>query len=97
MNVGFTWTQVFGGSFSGEFRYGLGLRSTNVDIAAGNDTPIVRFTGSPVSGTIMGNAGSYPINRKQTDNQFVIVWSSEGPIEPDPFLEGYAWWDPHAE
>ncbi|MBK9373430.1 MAG: TonB-dependent receptor [Holophagales bacterium] len=71
VNVGLTWTQVFGGAFSGEFRYGLGLRSTNVDIAAGNDTPIVRFTGSPVSGTILGNAGSYPINRHQTDNQFV--------------------------
>jgi len=71
VNLGLTWTQVFGGSFSGEFRYGLGLRSTNVDIGAGNDTPIVRFTGSPVSGTILGNAGSYPINRHQTDHQFV--------------------------
>ena len=71
VNLGLTWTQVFGGAFSGEFRYGLGLRSTNVDIAAGNDTPIVRFTGSPVSGTIMGNAGSYPINRHQTDHQLV--------------------------
>jgi hypothetical protein len=71
VNVGLSWTQVFGGAFSGEFRYGLGLRSTNVDIAAGNDTPIVRFTGSPVSGTIMGNAGSYPINRHQTDHQLV--------------------------
>ena len=28
------------------------------------------------------------------ENQFDIVWSSEGPIEPDPFLEGYSWWDP---
>ena len=71
VNVGLTWTQIFGGSYSGEFRYGLGLRSTNVDIKAGNDTPIVRFTGSPVSGTILGNAGAYPINRDQTDHQFV--------------------------
>ena len=71
VNLGLTWTQVFGGAFSGEFRYGLGLRSTNVDIAAGNDTPIVRFVGSPVSGTILGNAGSYPINRHQTDHQVV--------------------------
>jgi outer membrane receptor protein involved in Fe transport len=71
INLGLTWTQVFGGAFSGEFRYGLGLRSTNVDIGAGNDTPIVRFTGSPVSGTILGNAGSYPINRHQTDHQLV--------------------------
>lgn len=30
------------------------------------------------------------INKK---NQFDIVWSSKGPIEPDPFLEGYSWWE----
>ena len=24
------------------------------------------------------------------------MWTSEGPIEPDPFLEGYSWWDPNA-
>lgn len=71
VNVGLTWTQVFGGSFSGEFRYGLGLRATNVGIAAGNDTPIVRFTPSSYSGTILGNAGTYPINRHQTDHQLV--------------------------
>ena len=46
-------------------------RDTNVDIAAGNDTPIIRFVGSPVSGAIIGNAGAYPINRHQTDHQFV--------------------------
>lgn len=55
----------------GELRYGLGVRSTNVDIAAGNDTPIVRFANSPVSGSIIGNAGTFPINRDQTDQQFV--------------------------
>ena len=55
----------------GELRYGLGLRNTHVDIADGNDTPIVRFTGSPVSGTILGNAGNFPIHRDQTDHQFV--------------------------
>jgi hypothetical protein len=71
VNLGLTWTQVFGGAFSGEFRYGLGVRSTNVDIGAGNDTPIVRFNPSPISGTILGNAGSYPINRQQTDHQVV--------------------------
>ncbi len=27
-------------------------------------------------------------------NQFDIVWTSGEPIEPDPFLEGYDWWDP---
>lgn len=34
------------------------------------------------------------IGQINADNQFDIVWSSEGPIEPDPFLEGYSWWDP---
>lgn len=71
VNLGATWTHIFSNSFSGELRYGLGLRSTRVDIKAGNDTPIVRFTGSPVSGTILGNAGAYPIHRDQRDNQFV--------------------------
>ena len=41
--------RLLGSRTVGEFRYGLGLRSTNVDIAAGNDTPIIRFAGSPVS------------------------------------------------
>ncbi|HUF97621.1 MAG TPA: urea ABC transporter substrate-binding protein [Ilumatobacter sp.] len=36
------------------------------------------------------------IGQINADNQFDIVWSSEGPIEPDPFLEGYSWWDPAA-
>ena len=70
-NLGVTWTHIFNNVMVGEFRYGLGLRSTNVNIAAGNDTPIVRFTGSPVSGSIIGNAGNFPINRDQTDQQFV--------------------------
>jgi hypothetical protein len=60
----------------GEFRYGLGLRSTNVDIAAGNDTPIVRFTDTPITGTTIGNAGGFPIHRKQTDHQFVYNLST---------------------
>ncbi len=70
-NVGMTWTHVFSNRTVGEARYGLGLRSTNVDIAAGNDTPIIRFTASPVSGSIIGNAGNFPIHRDQTDHQFV--------------------------
>ena len=37
------------------------------------------------------------IGQINAENQFDIVWSSEGPIEPDPFLEGYSWWDPEAE
>jgi urea transport system substrate-binding protein len=36
------------------------------------------------------------IGQINAENQFDVVWSSEGPIEPDPFLEGYSWWDPNA-
>ncbi|MBE3123593.1 MAG: TonB-dependent receptor, partial [Planctomycetes bacterium] len=72
-NLGITWTKVFRNNMVGEFRYGLGLRKTLVDIAAGNDTPIVRFTlaGGDYASTILGNAGNYPIHRDQTDHQFV--------------------------
>jgi urea transport system substrate-binding protein len=37
------------------------------------------------------------IGQINADNQFDIVWSSGEPIEPDPFLEGYDWWDPGQE
>jgi outer membrane receptor protein involved in Fe transport len=70
-NVGLTWTHTFGSQLVGEFRYGLGLRTTLVGIKAGNDTPVIRFVGSPVSGTTIGSAGTFPINRYQTDHQFV--------------------------
>jgi len=72
-NLGLTWTHLFSGKTVGEFRYGLGLRTTLVNIAAGNDTPILRFTNAtPIAGgTIIGNAGAFPIQRYQTDNQFV--------------------------
>jgi outer membrane receptor protein involved in Fe transport len=72
-NYGLTWTHIFAPNIVGEFRYGLGLRTTLVNIAAGNDTPVIRFqnTIQPVSGTIIGNAGNFPIQRYQTDNQFV--------------------------
>ncbi len=36
------------------------------------------------------------IGQINAENQFDIVWSSEAPIEPDPFLKGYSWWDPNA-
>jgi urea transport system substrate-binding protein len=36
------------------------------------------------------------IGQINADNQFDIVWTSEKPIEPDPFLKGYSWWDPNA-
>ncbi len=70
-NLGATWTHLFNNRLVGEFRYGAGVRDTNVNIQAGNDTPIVRFTGTPVSGAIIGNAGNFPINRDQKDQQFV--------------------------
>lgn len=70
-NLGLTWTRVMSPTLVGEFRYGLGLRSTNVNIAAGNDTPIVRFSPTPVASSIIGNAGNFPINRDQRDHQFV--------------------------
>ncbi len=34
------------------------------------------------------------IGQINADNQFDIVWNSKGPIEPDPFLKGYTWWNP---
>ena len=70
-NVGVTWTHTFSNQTVGEFRYGLGVRDTNVNIKAGNDTPIIRFAGSPVSAAIIGNAGNFPINRDQVDHHFV--------------------------
>jgi outer membrane receptor protein involved in Fe transport len=70
-NLGVTWTRVMGSRIVGEGRYGVGVRSTNVDIAAGNDTPIVRFTASPIAGSTIGNAGNLPIHRDQADHQFV--------------------------
>src|SRR5215216_4995214 len=77
-NIGLTWTHLFGASTVGEARYGLGLRTTLVGIKAGNDTPIIRFAGTPVTGagSIIGNAGQFPINRWQTDHQFVYNLST---------------------
>jgi len=81
-NYGLTWTRVFTPSIVGEFRYGLGLRNTLVNIGAGNDTPIIRFQNPDpvVSGSIIGNAGAFPILRYQTDHQFVynLSWSVGG-------------------
>ncbi len=72
-NIGLTYTHIFSPQTVGEFRYGLGLRTTLVNVTAGNDTPIVRFTNNaPVTlQTTIGNAGNFPIQRYQTDNQFV--------------------------
>jgi len=70
-NLGVTWTHIFTPKIVGEFRYGLGQRSTNANVKDGNTTPVIRFSLSPFSGAILGNAGNFPINRDQTDNQFV--------------------------
>ena len=71
-NIGVTWTHVFTPTTVGEFRYGLGLRTTLVNIAAGNDTPIIRFQNPVlVAASIIGNAGGFPIQRYQTDYQYV--------------------------
>ncbi|HEY8172721.1 MAG TPA: carboxypeptidase regulatory-like domain-containing protein, partial [Dehalococcoidia bacterium] len=69
-NFGITWTNVLGATTVQEGRYGLGLRSTNVNILAGNDTPVVRWA-AVTPGHIIGNAGAFPINRDQRDHQFV--------------------------
>ena len=36
------------------------------------------------------------IGQINAKNQFDVVWKSDAPIEPDPFLKGYSWWDPNA-
>lgn len=71
-NVGGTETHMFNPTTFGEFRFGLGLRTTLVDIAGGNQTPIVRIS-NPTAYTIttLGSAGSFPIHRYQTDYQYV--------------------------
>jgi hypothetical protein len=81
-NFGGTWTHIFNSNVVGEFRYGLGLRTTLVNIRAGNETPVIRFANSAAvgGGSIIGNAGSFPIQRYQTDNQFVynLSWVLNG-------------------
>lgn len=37
------------------------------------------------------------IGQINSENQFDVVWDSKTPIEPDPFLKGYAWWNPNEE
>jgi urea transport system substrate-binding protein len=36
------------------------------------------------------------IGQINASNQFDIVYKSDAPIEPDPFLKTYSWWDPSA-
>ena len=71
-NVGLTETHMFTPVTIGEFRLGIGLRTTLVDISDGNATPIVRIQNPSVfTTTSMGSAGQFPINRRQADYQFV--------------------------
>jgi hypothetical protein len=71
-NFGLTYTGVLSSNTVQEARLGIGLRSTNVNISAGNDTPVVRFAGiSGITFTILGNAGAFPIDRNQRDSQLV--------------------------
>ncbi len=73
-NVGFTETHMFTPTTWGEFRFGLGLRTTMVDIGgdAGNSTPIVRINNpTAYSVTTLGSSGAFPIHRYQTDFQYV--------------------------
>jgi hypothetical protein len=71
-NLGFTETHMFTPATIGEFRFGLGVRTTIVDISSGNDTPIVRISNpSPYTTTSLGSAGQFPIHRYQTDYQLV--------------------------
>ena len=77
-NFGLTYTHLFSATSVGEFRYGLGLRTTLVNIAAGNDTPIIRFFNpTPITTqSSIGSAGNFPIQRYQTDNQFVYNFTT---------------------
>lgn len=74
-NLGITLTHIFSNYQTGEFRLALGRRATEANIMAGNDTPIFRFGGT--YGSIIGNAGNFPILRYQTDWQFVYNHSFE--------------------
>ena len=74
-NFGAQWTYLFNDRTVGEARFGLGIRDTNADVKAGNDTPIIRFVGG-VAGSIVGNAGSFPIHRDQNDKQFLYNLTS---------------------
>jgi hypothetical protein len=78
-NFGLNWIHLFSARSVGEFRYGLGLRTTLVNIAAGNDTPIIRFFNpTPITTqSSIGSAGNFPIQRYQTDNQFVYNFTTE--------------------
>ncbi len=74
-NLGVSWTRTLSSRTVGELRVGVGIRDTNVNIKAGNDTPIIRFAGTTFA-SIIGNAGNFPILRDQNDYQLVYNLSS---------------------
>ncbi len=81
-NFGIAATHVFSPTTVGEFRFAVGRRRTLVDIQAGNDTPVIRFSGT-LNASIIGNAGAFPIHRFQTDFQYVfnlstVKWAKHG-------------------
>ncbi len=75
-NVGVTWTSILSSNTVQEARYGLGLRNVAWTVTGGNSTPVVRFSGTGLTFTILGNAGAFPIVRNQRDNQFVYNFST---------------------
>ncbi|HET8546942.1 MAG TPA: carboxypeptidase regulatory-like domain-containing protein [Bryobacteraceae bacterium] len=69
--LGVTETHVFSPRTTGEFRFGLALRTTLVDPSTGVDTPIVQIANpSTFPNATIGSAGQFPIHRYQTDYQF---------------------------
>ena len=87
-NLGFTWTKIVQHQrVVGEFRYGLGVRDTQRRTSPTATTR--RSSASPArrsSGTILGNAGTFPILRDQLDNQFVYNLSWR--LAAEPLVQG---------
>ena len=71
-NFGLTWTNILTSNTVEEARLGIGTREVAWTITDGNTTPVVRMSGGlPITFTILGNAGAFPIIRNQRDNQLV--------------------------
>jgi len=71
VSIGIVFSRMFNYRTFSELRFGLGLRSTLVDISDGNATPVLRIGNtSPYSTTLLGSAQQFPINRRQRDQQY---------------------------
>ena len=66
-----TWTHILSVEHRRRGAVRPRLRSTNVNILQGNDTPIIRFAPPRFRGRSSATPGQFPINRDQTDHQFV--------------------------